>query len=78
MMHLVNFAPSSNIETMRYDGAKQELLVSFKTGSNFLYRGVDRETVEGFATAASAGKYLHKHIIDRCEGFPVDRDGNPL
>ncbi|TXH82279.1 MAG: KTSC domain-containing protein [Rhizobium sp.] len=72
------FSLSSNLESAGYDGAKMELLVRFKTGSNYLYRGVDNETARGFVNAPSAGKYLKAHVIDRCEAIPVDRDGNPI
>lgn len=77
-MHLVNFAPSSNIDLIRYDGAKQELLVCFKSGSNYLYRGVDRETAEEISHAPSAGKYLSRNVQQRCDAIPVDRDGHPV
>lgn len=74
----LTFPPSSNIESMGYDGAKQALLVRFRTGSNYCYSGVDQETVDGFANAVSTGKYLKAHVIDHCEAIPVDRDGNPI
>jgi hypothetical protein len=78
MFRPLKFAPSSNVESMGYDGAKMKLLVRFKTGSNFVYSGVDEETADGLAEAESAGKYLHKHISSKQPGIPIDRDGNPI
>lgn len=77
------FAPivhswSSNVESIGYDGAQMKLLVRFKTGSNFVYSGVDRETVKGIIYAQSVGKYLHKHVTNVTVGIPVDRDGHPV
>lgn len=72
------FPPSSNIESMGYDGAKMELLVRYKSGTNKLYRGVDQETVDGIADCASTGEYIHRNVTSREFGISVDRDGNPI
>lgn len=69
---------STNVESIGYDGGKMKLLVRFKTGSNYVYSGVDRETVEGIIHAQSVGKYLKAQVIDRCDAIPVDRDGHPV
>lgn len=76
---IFNFAHrSSNIDHAVYDGAKMELLVCFKTGTNKLYYGVDEETWKGLVKAESAGKYLAAHVISQCRAISVDRDGNPI
>lgn len=69
---------SSNIESAAYDPAKMELLIRFHTGSNYVYRGVDDQLAAGLVHAESAGKYLKKFVIDRCEAISVDRDGHPI
>lgn len=74
----LTFPPSSNIDSMGYDGAKMELLVRYKSGTNKLYRGVDQETVDGIADCASTGKYIHRNVTSREFGIAVDRDGNPI
>ncbi len=76
---IFNFAHrSSNIEHAVWHSGKMELVVCFKSGSNTKYFGVDEETWRGLVHAESAGKYLKRFVIDRCEAIPVDRDGNPL
>lgn len=74
-----NFAHrSSNIDHAVWNGAKMELLVCFKSGTNKLYSGVDADTWKGLIHAESAGKYLHRHVSSVTEGISVDRDGNPI
>lgn len=53
---------SSNIDTIQYDGEKQELRVTFKSGSTYEYLRVTPDTFEQFAKAESAGKFFNGTI----------------
>ena len=69
---------SSNIDQIRYDGATMILFVAYKTGNCYNYPGVDMETFEALEKSPSKGKFLHQHVIGKCDAIPVDREGHPL
>ena len=50
---------SSNIESVGYDEADQEVYVKFLNGSVYVYRGVPVHEYDGLKNAPSVGSYLH-------------------
>lgn len=53
---------SSNIESVGYDEADQEVYVKFLNGSVYVYRGVPAHEYEGLKNAPSVGSYLHRNF----------------
>jgi hypothetical protein len=58
----VEFAASSNIKSLAYDNETQELTCVFAHGGTYVYSGVPANVVDGFASAPSAGQYLHQFV----------------
>lgn len=58
----IPIAESSNIKSIQYDVDAQTLVVAFKAGGVYQYDGVSQDKADGFASADSAGKYLHTFI----------------
>ena len=53
---------SSTISSSQYDYKSKILLVVFHSGTTYMYKGIDVETYEKFATADSQGKALNEYI----------------
>jgi len=53
---------SSNIASIGYDIATQELEVTFKNGSTYVYEGVPSELHAMLLIAPSVGKHLDQHV----------------
>ena len=53
---------SSNIESVGYDEADQEVYVKFLNGSVYVYRGVPVHEYDGLKNAPSVGSYLHRNF----------------
>ena len=60
---LFNLKESSMINSAWYDDGK--LFVKFNNGDIYYYQGVTLEALDGWETAASVGKYFHKHIRNK-------------
>lgn len=57
---------SSMLAAAKYDSAKEELSIRFKTnGSTYVYEGVPVEDAEGLITAASPGSFFLDNIKDQ-------------
>jgi hypothetical protein len=53
---------SSTIREVKYDLAKEELIITFKNNAQYLYEGVPPEVFKGLISADSVGKYFDKEI----------------
>ena len=53
---------SSTISSSQYDYKSKILLVVFYSGTTYMYKNIDVETYEKFATADSQGKALNEYI----------------
>lgn len=53
---------SSNIHSVRYDEANQDLYVRFQSGSTYKYAKVDSVVYSGLIYADSVGKFLNSQI----------------
>ena len=55
---------SSNLRSVGYDEANQELEIEFNGGRVYQYFGVSKRIHEELMNAASHGKYFHRNIED--------------
>lgn len=53
---------SSNIESVGYDEANEEVYVKFLNGSLYKYKGVPKWDYLGLLEASSTGSYLHRNF----------------
>lgn len=53
---------SSQISLIKYDGSKQLLTVTFKSGSTYEYYEVPTQVAHAFLQADSVGSYFHRNI----------------
>lgn len=56
---------STSIARIGYDSQRRELGVASRHGGAYLYFGVAAVVFERFSAAASNGRFLHAHILDR-------------
>lgn len=52
---------SSNIESIGYDEANQQVFVRFLNGSTYTYKGVPIHEFENLRSAPSLGSYMHRN-----------------
>ena len=55
---------SSNLRSASYDDETQELTITFKSGSSYVYSDVSRNIFEGLTAAGSPGRYFADTIKD--------------
>lgn len=53
---------SSAIKAIGYDWPKHTLLVEFKSGGFYTYKGVSHSLYRELRTAESIGRFYHNHI----------------
>lgn len=53
---------SSHLDRVDYDSETQELTITFKDGTEYLYRSVPNEVYLGLQHARSAGQYFDRQI----------------
>ena len=53
---------SSHVASIAYDERDSSLIVTFRDGSIYSYRGVPVAKYEAMGSSKSAGKYLHEHV----------------
>lgn len=53
---------SSNIESIGYDEANQEVFVRFLNHTLYKYKGVPQHEFDNFRNAPSQGSYLHRNF----------------
>lgn len=63
---------SSNLAACDY--ANGDLLVRFKGGGEYRYRGVPEEVYQGLLTAESPGRYLQSEVISTYDVQKVEKD----
>lgn len=64
-MAIESFIPgSSNIASCAYDGATQELVITFRSGETYTYGSVPQSVWHGLKHAHSAGSYFYRQIRD--------------
>lgn len=56
------YVDSSNIESVGYDDASQELHVQFLGGGYYVYHQVPRHIFDEFINAPSKGSFLNREI----------------
>jgi hypothetical protein len=56
---------SAMVLGVRYDEARFELEVIFRTGEKYRYQNVPLFVYEGLMNAESQGQYMRKHIMGR-------------
>jgi len=56
---------SSNVAEIGYDPESLDLVVVFKSGRRYLYKGVPPTEFENLRAAGSTGNYFNKNIRDR-------------
>ena len=63
---------SSNLAAIGYDPETEVLRVRFKTGGEYEYADVPRETAKSFKTADSVGKFFFSEIKNEFESKKVE------
>lgn len=63
---------SSSVFSYAYDDEKSVLMVKFKSGDVYHYRGVPEELFKEMQKAESAGKYIHEHLKSQYNYDKVD------
>jgi hypothetical protein len=53
---------SSNIDSIGYNEANQEVYVRFLNGTLYIYKGVPLHEFENFRDAPSQGSFLHRNF----------------
>ena len=53
---------SSQVAEYGYDPDRRLLVIEFKSGGVYEYRGVPFDVFEGFIDAPSKGKFINQHI----------------
>lgn len=66
-----SFASSSYLLAGVYEDDKQELTITFRDGTGWLYSNVPQGIWEGLKAAGSAGQYFHRQIKGRYAGREV-------
>ena len=57
--------PSTVIRSFEYDAARQELLVTFQSGRQYIYREVPEEVYFRMRGAFAKGEFFNRHVRDR-------------
>ena len=72
---------SSIIEKFGYDTNKQQMLIEFSGGSQYLYKDVNEIVVSEFMDAESKGKYINEikknYEFDRVDSVLTGTAGQP-
>ena len=72
---------SSIIEKFGYDTNKQQMLIEFSGGSQYLYKDVNEIVVTEFMDAESKGRYINEikkqFEFDKVEVEPIGTTGQP-
>jgi len=69
------FVGSSFINHISWDSKKKSLIVTFASGSIWIYEGITRAVYNKLCSAKSIGSYFNKNIRNSHEGRPVARVG---
>jgi|LSQX01.2.fsa_nt_gb hypothetical protein len=66
------FIESSNLDAVAYDDDNGSLLVQFKNGAEYEYKGVPRKEFNNMLVADSHGEYFHRNIKPAYEGVRIN------
>jgi hypothetical protein len=69
------FVNSSFIEHIVWQRSSKSLIITFASGSIWLYKGVPKKVYTSFCAAKSLGAYFNKKIRNSYEGVPIARVG---
>jgi hypothetical protein len=61
-----------NVLDHSYNPETRHLDVTFHQGRRYRYFDVTPKQYEGLKAAHSAGGFLHRHIIGKCDASPLD------
>lgn len=61
---MLNQVQSSNIEAIGHDPLSSQLVVRFKSGKTYVFKGVPSSLYDEFVNAQSKGKYFGSHVRD--------------
>jgi hypothetical protein len=64
--------PSTVIRSFDYDAGRQELRVLFRSGRQYVYQDVPRQTFEAMKAAYSKGEFFNANIRDRFRFLRTD------
>ncbi len=67
MDSVIKINKSTNVKTVMYDGANQQLTVTFMSGVSYKYKGVPIIVADGFGKAESPGAYFAANIKGKYE-----------
>lgn len=70
------FVDSSFIKHISWDNKTKNLIVTFGSGSIWLYKKVTRKKYKELCEANSLGVYFNKNIRNSHKGTPIARVGN--
>lgn len=65
---------SSNIAKLGYDVADMILVIEFKSGGTYHYKGVSIDQFRAFITAESVGKHYHSDIRGKFDAEKIEED----
>ena len=69
------FVDSSFINHLAFDELTESLIVTFGSGSIWLYRGISLEIYKTLVTVPSIGNYFNKNIRNKYESEVIARVG---
>jgi len=69
------FVESSFMEHVSWESSTKALVVTFVSGSVWLYKAVPRKKYRDLCNANSMGAYFNKNIRNVHEGMPIARVG---
>lgn len=69
------FVDSSFIEHVSWQNSGKVLIITFASGSIWVYKNVSKKTYNGLCKSDSIGAYFNKNIRNSHEGVPVARVG---
>jgi len=63
----MNFINSSNIADYDHDPQSGDLVITFKSGRRYKYKGVSTQVADGLQASLSPGRYVWDNIRDQYE-----------
>lgn len=73
--HEKYFVNSSFIEHVAWESSEKTLIITFGSGSIWLYKNISRKIYNDLCNADSLGAYFNKNIRNSHEGKPIARMG---
>ncbi|NBP57697.1 KTSC domain-containing protein [bacterium] len=73
--HEKYFVDSSFIEHISWESKTKQLIITFASGSIWLYENIAKKHYNALCKAKSIGAYFNKNIRNTCTGQPIARVG---